>query len=348
VMPRALRLIAHWMLMPTAAALGVAALGAQSSSDLGGVSPLLDLTFGPTTRLLVIAPHPDDETLGAAGLMRRVVARGGSVHVVWMTSGDGFPEGVETEEGIARPQPQDYRSYGALRVGEARAATGALGVSGRSLSFLGFPDEGLCELASTYLSAKARAFESPYTDRISPPPAEQVIRGVRYRGADVRRELERLFVAFAPTVVVTVHPEDEHPDHCSTYIFVREALDALSRRESKRPRTLHYLIHYGHWPLTSDAGAGSDLRPPAGFPQAEGRWVSLALTPDEVAAKKRALLLYHSQMLVIGRFMQAFARSNELYLEGEPASRPECWCANGVNVATELPPEQYRRRPRGR
>ena len=40
-------------------------------------------------------------------------------------------------------------------------------------------------------------------------------------------------------------------------------------------------------------------------------------------------------MLVIGRFMQAFARSNELYLEGEPTSLPECWCENGVNVASE-------------
>jgi hypothetical protein len=111
---------------------------------------------------------------------------------------------------------------------------------------------------------------------------------------------------------------------------------------------LNYLIHYGGWPLTPDAGAGSELRPPAGFPPAEGRWVSLALTPDEAAAKKQALLLYQSQMLVIGRFLQAFARSNELYLEGEPASLPECWCQNGVNVATELPPGKYRRRPPGR
>jgi LmbE family N-acetylglucosaminyl deacetylase len=251
----------------TAAGLaGVATLLAQPSAERGAVPPL-DLTIGPTTRLLVIAPHPDDETLGAAGLIRRVITRGGTVRVAWMTSGDGFPEGVETEDGITHPRPQDYRSYGTLRDREARAATGALGVTGRSLSFLGFPDEGLCELASTYLSAKARAFESPFTDRISPPLTEQLIRGVRYRGYDVRRELERLFVAFAPTVVASVHPEDEHPDHCSTHIFVHEALDALSAQGRTRPRMLHYLIHYGHWPLTPDAGVGSELRPPAGFPQ---------------------------------------------------------------------------------
>jgi LmbE family N-acetylglucosaminyl deacetylase len=275
-----------------------------------------------------------------------VIGRGGQVHIVWMTSGDGFPEGVETADGITHPRPQDYRDYGKLREQEARAAAAALGIARRSLTFLGFPDEGLCELASAYLSAKTRAFESPYTDRFSPPLTEQVIRGVRYRGADVRRELERIMIAFAPTVLVDVHPEDEHPDHCSTHLFVREALQALAARGRPRPRSLHYLVHYEHWPLTPDAGEGSDLQPPAGFPAPEGRWVTLALTPDEIAAKKRALLLYRSQMLVIGRFMQAFARDNELFLEGEPASQPECWCQNGINVATEAPPGKYRRRPR--
>jgi LmbE family N-acetylglucosaminyl deacetylase len=325
-----------------AAALAVCAtLGAQAPAAVG--VPPLDLAIGPATRLLVLSPHPDDETLGVGGLMRRVAAHGGAVHVVWITSGDGYPEGVETADGITHPRPRDYRDYGGLREFEARAAVESLGVDKGALSFLGFPDDGMCELASTYLSAKVRAFKSPYTDRISPPLTEQVIRGVHYRGTDVRRELERLIVEFSPTVIAIPHPEDEHPDHCSTHIFVREALDALTSRGRPRPRILHYLIHYRQWPL--DAGAGADLRPPAGFPPKEGRWVSLALTPDEAAAKKEALLTYRSQLLVIGRFMLAFGRDNELFLEGEPASLPECWCSNGTNVATELPPDQCRRRP---
>jgi LmbE family N-acetylglucosaminyl deacetylase len=335
---------------PSLAKAGAAALATvvtlRAQAPPARAVPTLDIPVTAATRLLVIAPHPDDETLGAAGLMRRVIGRGGQVHIVWMTSGDGFPEGVETADGITHPRPQDYRDYGKLREQEARAAAAALGIARRSLTFLGFPDEGLCELASAYLSAKTRAFESPYTDRFSPPLTEQVIRGVRYRGADVRRELERIMIAFAPTVLVDVHPEDEHPDHCSTHLFVREALQALAARGRPRPRSLHYLVHYEHRPLTPDAGEGSDLQPPAGFPAPEGRWVTLALTPDEIAAKKRALLLYRSQMLVIGRFMQAFARDNELFLEGEPASQPECWCQNGINVATEAPPGKYRRRPR--
>src|SRR5436309_2621531 len=165
--------------------------------------PPINLAVNRATRLLVIAPHPDDDVLGAGGLIRRVVKAGGSVHVVWMTSGDGFPEGVETAEGInprvAHLTPRDYGTYGRLREQEARSALDSLGVGTRSLTFLGFPDEGLCELASTYLSAKAQAFKSPYTGRISPPLTEQVIRGVRYRGYDLRREIERIIIAFGPT-----------------------------------------------------------------------------------------------------------------------------------------------------
>src|SRR5512143_3590489 len=40
-------------------------------------------------RLMVFAPHPDDETLGAGGLIQRVLATGGKVRVVFVTNGDG-------------------------------------------------------------------------------------------------------------------------------------------------------------------------------------------------------------------------------------------------------------------
>jgi len=321
---------------------------AAAQLQKAALPPVVNLAVNSATRLLVVAPHPDDEVIGAAALISRVVKAGGTVHVVYTTSGDGFPEGVETAEGIsplvAHLTPRDYETYGRLREQEARAALGSLGVKPNALTFLGFPDEGLCELASTYLSAKTQAFKSPYTGRISPPLTEQVIRGVRYRGYDLRRELERVIVSFGPTLVVAPHPEDMHPDHCSTHIFLNEALNELSKAGRVRPRVLHYLVHYGQWPLRPSDTDNYMLLPPREFPPLEGRWVTLPLTRDEIGAKRVALLLYHSQMLVIGRFLLAFALGNELFLEGEPASLPECWC-NGQNVATEAPATRYRHPP---
>jgi LmbE family N-acetylglucosaminyl deacetylase len=332
-------------LLALAVALGCAAVPAAIQPVPSPAEPApLDLTLDRSTRLLVVAPHPDDETIGASGLLRRVVAAGGSVRVVLVTSGDGFPEGVEATGRIAHPRPSDFRGYGLRREGETQAAMALLGVAPASITFLGFPDEGICRLASTYLFDKRRAFESPYTNRASPPPTEQVIRGARYRGIDVRRELEQVVTTFGPTLIALPHPEDEHPDHCSTHIFVKEALAAAPAAQQRRIRVLHYLVHYGQWPLTAGAVDGTALRPPDGFPRGEGRWVSLALTEQEAALKMRALRAYTTQMQVIERLLLAFGRSNELFLEGEPASLPECWC-DGDNVATEVPPSQYRRRP---
>ena len=327
--------------------LGVGLLARVVAVDTSAADaiPELNLSVGPTTRLLVLAPHPDDEALGAAGLIQRVVAAGGSVRVVLMTSGDAFPEGVEAATHIRRPKARDYRNYGSLRERETVTAMQSLGLNRSNILFLGFPDGGLCLIASKYLSAKARAFDSPYTKRDEPPSYEQVIPGVQYRGADVRREIKHIIAAYRPTVVALPHAEDDHPEHCSTYIFARDALDAVERREhGNSPRILQYLIHYEQWPLSLASSLESPLQPPPNFPPGEGNWRTLTLTPAEAMAKQQAIGDYPSQLLVIGRFMKEFGRSNELFLEGRPASAPECWC-DATNVATELPPEQYRRRP---
>ena len=73
---------------------------------------LLAMSFSPATRLLVVAPHPDDETLGAGGLIQRVRHAGGAVKVVFMTSGDGFPAGVALARHIQHPQAQDVAGEG--------------------------------------------------------------------------------------------------------------------------------------------------------------------------------------------------------------------------------------------
>src|SRR5438552_16950163 len=39
-------------------------------------------------RLLVVAPHPDDEVLAAGGLMARILRQPGTVHVVVATDGE--------------------------------------------------------------------------------------------------------------------------------------------------------------------------------------------------------------------------------------------------------------------
>jgi LmbE family N-acetylglucosaminyl deacetylase len=330
------------------AAVSFACVGVQVCAAQAPPGPSLvevDLKLSSATRLLVVSPHPDDETLAAAGLIQRVRSLGGSVRVLFMTSGDGFPEGVETLDRVTHPSVVDYRNYGRLREREALAASDALRVGHERVTFLGFPDGGLCLLASKYMAAGVRALRSPYTRRVAPPRTEAMVRGVVYRGFDVRKELERVLADFRPSLVVLPHPEDEHPDHCASSIFVREALAELALAATPlAPRVLYYLVHHGDWPLGASTGTGSRLDPPSAFPPREAQWQTVALTPGESSDKKRALLAYTSQMMVIGRFMMAFGRDNELFSVGEPASQPECWC-DAEHVATDTPPRQRRKAP---
>ena len=114
-----------------------------------------------------------------------------------------------------------------------------------------------------------------------------------------------------------------------------------ARRQSRRTE-LQYVIHTGNWPNQSDA-PGAELRAPAGLATPGQQWRTLRLNADEAALKQRVLAeRYPSQTLVIGSFLNAFVRPNELFLEGRPTAAPECWC-DDTHVATELPPERYRR-----
>ena len=94
-------------------------------------------------RLLVFAPHPDDETLGAAGLMRQARLRGDDVRVVIITNGDGFRISASQEFRTISVTPKDFVRYAYLRQGEARTALGVLGIPPDHIHFLGYPGSGL-------------------------------------------------------------------------------------------------------------------------------------------------------------------------------------------------------------
>ncbi|HCT99680.1 MAG TPA: hypothetical protein DF614_06385, partial [Methylococcaceae bacterium] len=69
-------------------------------------------------RLLILAPHPDDESLSSAGLAHRVLANNGSVRSVVITAGDAYVEAIEKETGRANLKPTDFLKYGEQRLEE--------------------------------------------------------------------------------------------------------------------------------------------------------------------------------------------------------------------------------------
>src|SRR5690242_15658180 len=68
-------------------------------------------------RILVISPHPDDESVGCGGTIRKRVLGGDAVHVVFLTSGEAGGHGRSAEETVR------------LREAEARDAAHILGLT---------------------------------------------------------------------------------------------------------------------------------------------------------------------------------------------------------------------------
>ena len=287
----------------------------------------LEPFLSKNTRLMVFSPHPDDETLAAGGLMQRVLSLGGSVKVVFMTSGDGFPEGVEKEMRIAHPAAQDYRNYGKLRKKEARQALRLLGMKKQDAVFLNFPDGGLRNLLQKYWIDRRPYFRSPFTLEDRPQLDDTLLPNIEFSGEDVKREIEKLLLDFHPSLIAVADPRDQHPDHCSTYFFVSKSLKAYKKNyPTVDARILTFLVHFRQWPLGSGAGTGARLNPPRGFSQEGSNWASLALSDEELANKRKCLMEYQTQMLVMGRYLMSFARANELFLVDddnakEPAKR---------------------------
>src|SRR4051812_24596047 len=93
--------------------------GACSTGPEFGVSTV------PET-VVVIAPHPDDESIGCGGAILSHTGRGDRVHVVFLTSGELGLKHLKVEEAWN------------IRESEARAAAGILGIS--QLTFLRQPD----------------------------------------------------------------------------------------------------------------------------------------------------------------------------------------------------------------
>jgi LmbE family N-acetylglucosaminyl deacetylase len=272
-------------------------------------------------RLLVIAPHPDDETLGAAGLTQRVVEHAGRVRTLVVTAGDGFVEAVQQSTGQRAPRPSAFLSLGQRRIGEANAAATALSPRGIRLDVLGFPDGGLLPLLSAHWD-RTHPGRSPTTGRSAPPYRRSLDRHLAYAGADLRDGLMQVMRQFRPTMVAFTDPDDAHPDHRAVGLFALLATDdwMQSRSENARwPRMLAFLVHWKQWPPDSGATEVPDhivdepLDLPADLPLRDQERTCLSLTDRELGRKQSALGEYKTQTAVMAPFLASFVRRTECF-----------------------------------
>lgn|GEM_PF-746570 len=287
----------------------------QEKPDADIQLPLLSIVL-PETRLIVIAPHSDDETLGCGGIIRDVLAAGGQVMVVVMTNGDSFT--VAAEEQFHRPavNSADYIQLGHVRQSETLRALKRLGLSEDKVVFFGFPDHGLSALWAENWNVR-QPYLSKYTASNHSPYNNSYQQGVPYAGQAVLANLGQVMSNFNPTLILAPHPDDEHSDHAATWTFVAASFIGLSDKEiSPKPELYTYLVHRGSFPIPHGYRRDEVLLPPRPLLQSyNSQWMTYDIDAAAESIKEQAIKEYASQLRVpiMSSLLNSFIRKNELF-----------------------------------
>lgn len=140
---------------------------------------------------LILAPHPDDETLGCGGLIARASKLGLKPRVVYLTDGEGSHKGSATwpPRRLARARRQ-----------EALAALDILGVPPDDVHFVGWPDG-------------------------APLPRDQAAY------ADTLRDLREWSDRFKPWSVWAPWRHEQHCDHVAANLLASDYIASIDTRE---------------------------------------------------------------------------------------------------------------------
>jgi LmbE family N-acetylglucosaminyl deacetylase len=268
-----------------------------------------ELTLKPDDRILVLAPHPDDETLASGGLIQQAKALGLPVHVAFLTNGDNNEWAYSLYRGALSLDPTSVLEGGLVRHQEALNATAALGLKPEDVTFLGYPDFGTLRIWLDHWRNR-EPLRAMMTERNAVPYTTALSPNAPYKGESILADLTTVLRDFKPTKIIVSDPGDQNPDHQALYLFTRVALWNL--RNEIDPEIYTYLVHYGRFPSPRGLLQDAPLEPPANFDVGD-IWHTLPLTPAQVDRKLAALQQHKTQWDAASRYLESFVRSNELF-----------------------------------
>jgi LmbE family N-acetylglucosaminyl deacetylase len=147
-------------------------------------SPLCSVDEIAAEPILVVAPHPDDETLGCGGAIASLRALGRSIWVLVMSDGT-----MSHPNSATYPAPK----LRALRESETQHALNLLGVNSSQITFFQMPDGAL------------------------PVPGA-------FGFECALERCQRYLSAVMPSIVFVPWRFDPHPDHRATWQLINQAL----------------------------------------------------------------------------------------------------------------------------
>ncbi len=274
------------------------------------VMPSLEL-FKKGERVLILAPHPDDEVIACAGVIQQALKAGAKVKIIYLTNGDHNELAFIVYEKRITIRQGEFVHMGQVRQKEAVKAMKFLGLSENDLVFLGYPDFGTFTIFSQYWQRK-KPFRDLLTRISSVPYKDNPSYGAPYQGESILNDLVKQIQYYKPDKIFVSHPADVNVDHKSLYLFLQIALSDLEGQIPK-PRVYPYLVHCVGWPKPRHYHPELELYPPDKFRSSRINWVRSDLSFGELDKKYQATLFYKSQTRSSAFYLFSFARENELF-----------------------------------
>jgi len=266
-------------------------------------------------RILVIAPHPDDEALGLGGMIQSVLAMKAKIKIVYLTHG----EANEVSALFYKKKPlllkSDFLKNGATRKKEAVEAMSFLGLKMEDLIFFGYPDGGILNIWVKHWG-NAKPFRSLLTRINKVSHREDFSYGHTYKGDNIVHDFEKVLLAFGPTHIFVTAPFDLNSDHQAAFLFLKVALLNLSEQLKPAPPIHYYLIHAHQWPSPKGRLLSEPLTAPdRTHLKNQIQWNAYAVPVERVTKKEELILKYKSQIAYKKNFLLSFARTNELFCD---------------------------------
>jgi len=264
--------------------------------------------FNKQDRILIIAPHPDDEALATSSVIIKGKEAGATVKVVFVTFGEHntstltkfllFPSSV-TADLLAKRR---YR--------EAISAAKLLGLSENDLIFLGFPDFGTLKIWDDHFSNKPYMSGMNLRNKVFYSGVYK--EGVPFTAPEELKLFEEAISSYHPTKLFYPSTLDLNSDHRASGLFTEAALFDL--KEDVHPDLYTYFVHSEDWPEPVGYYPDDYLNPPSYFTNLTGNWFINLLSKSEEILKLKAVKAYFSQYWTKPKFMASFIRKNELFL----------------------------------
>ena len=167
--------------------------------------------FNSHSRLMMFAPHPDDEVLGCGIMLQRARAASAATRVVFITDGENNPWPQRFLERKWRLDERDRQHWGQLRRAESLAALQVLGHDSSTARFLAMPDQGLTTLLVKCCSKTLATLTRSITD-------------------------------WAPTHLLIPSATDIHPDHSAAAVMLSLVLQRM-RDNGSSGSVWSYAVH---------------------------------------------------------------------------------------------------------